>query len=128
MSLIDTLKHDHEQIFKLLDESHTLGITTEAGRCKLRQVRATVTAHLKREDLKLYPEMRKHAETRALGDTYADEMRSISAETLQLFDSLERGDAGVDFARQTGRVISHLRQRMTREEVRLYPAFQTHCE
>jgi len=128
MSLIDTLKHDHEEIFKLLDESRTLGATTEEGRRKLKQMRGLVVAHLKREDLKLYPEMQKHEQTRALGETYAHEMRDISTEVLAFFDSLEKGHTGMDFARQIGRVASRLRKRMAREEVRLYPAFQAHCE
>jgi hemerythrin-like domain-containing protein len=128
MSLIDTLIHDHKEIFRLLDESQALGATTEEGRRKLKQVRGVVVAHLKREDLKLYPEMQKHLPTRELGDTYSQEMRNISSEVLAFFDSLENGAAGIEFSRQMGRVVSHLRQRMTREEVRLYPAFKTHCE
>jgi hemerythrin-like domain-containing protein len=128
MSLIDTLIHDHKEILRLLDESQALGATTEEGRRNLKQVRGVVVAHLKREDLKLYPEMQKHAQTRELGDTYSQEMRNISSEVLAFFDSLENGAVGIEFSRQMGRVVSHLRQRITREEVRLYPAFKTHCE
>jgi hypothetical protein len=128
MSLIDTLIHDPKEIFRLLDESQALGATTEEGRRKLKQVHGVVVARLKREDLKLYPEMQKHVQTRELGDTYSQEMRNISSEVLAFFDSLENGAAGIEFSRQMGRVVSHLRQRMTREEVRLYPAFKTHCE
>ncbi|MPW16716.1 hemerythrin domain-containing protein [Paraburkholderia sp. CNPSo 3157] len=128
MSLITTLKHDHEEIFRLLDECRALGVVTDEGRRKLRQVRGVVSAHLKREDDKLYPEMRKHDETRALGEMYSQEMRAISSEILGFFDRLESGRSGLEFAREIGRVIAHLRQRMTREEVRLYPAFETHCE
>ena len=128
MSLITTLKHDHAEIFRLLDESRALGVATDEGRRKLKQLRGIVAAHLKREDLKLYPEMQKHDATRALGEMYANEMRAISTEILGFFDALESGRAGLEFAREMGRVISHLRQRMTREEVRLYPAFEAHCE
>lgn len=128
MSLIDTLKHDHQAIFSMLDESRALGVSTEEGREKLRQVHNMVLAHLHKEDLKLYPALQKKAETRELGDTYSSEMRSISSEVFQFFESLEKGSSGLDFARQMGRVISHLRQRMTREEVRLYPAFEQYCE
>ncbi|MEM5385824.1 hemerythrin domain-containing protein [Paraburkholderia phymatum] len=128
MSLITTLKHDHEEIFRLLDECRALGVVTDEGRRKLKQVRGVVAAHLKREDDKLYPAMRKHDETRALGEMYAQEMRAISSEILGFFDRLESGRSGIELAREIGRVIAHLRQRMTREEVRLYPAFETHCE
>jgi len=128
MSLIETLKHDHKEIFRLLDESRALGVSTEEGRKKLRLVRGMVLAHLQREDTMLYPALHSHEQTRELGETYAAEMRAISGEVLQFFDSLEKGVSGLDFARQMGRVISHLRQRMTREEVRLYPAYQQYCE
>ncbi|EIM97338.1 hemerythrin HHE cation binding domain-containing protein [Paraburkholderia hospita] len=128
MSLITTLKHDHEEIFRLLDECRALGVATDEGRRKLKQVRGVVVAHLAREDHKLYPAMQKHDATRALGDMYAQEMRAMSAEIIGFFDSLDSGRAGIEFAREIGRVISHLRQRMTREEVRLYPAFEAHCE
>lgn len=128
MSLIDTLKHDHHEIFRLIEESQALGITTEEGRRKLKQAKAVIVGHLKLEDVKLYPEMQKHAETRALADTYSSEMRDISAEILQFFNFLEGGVEGMQFAREVGRVVARLKQRMTREEVRLYPAFQTHCE
>lgn len=128
MSLINTLTHDHKEILKLLDENRTLGTTTEEGRRKLKQVRGLVVAHLKREDLKLYPEMQKHEATRDLAQAYAQEMRDISSEVLAFFDALESGKSGMDFAREIGRVISHLRQRMAREELRLYPAFKSYCE
>ncbi|WP_321890242.1 hemerythrin domain-containing protein [Paraburkholderia bannensis] len=128
MSLIDTLKHDHKEIFRLLDESRALGISTDEGRRKLAMVRGTVLAHLQREDTRLYPALYRHEQTRELGETYAAEMRSISSEVLQFFDSLEKGVSGLDFARQMGRVVSHLQQRMTREEVRLYPAYERYCD
>ena len=51
----------------------------------------------------------------------------MSAEILGFLDSLDTGRSGLESAREIGRVISHLRQRMTREEVRLYPAFEAHC-
>lgn len=51
MSLVDTLTHDRQEIFKLLDESGMLGVVTDEGRRKLKQVRGVVVAHLKREDL-----------------------------------------------------------------------------
>jgi hypothetical protein len=55
-------------------------------------------------------------------------MRAMSSEIIGFFDSLDSGRAGLEFARDIGRVIAHLRQRMTREEVRLYPVFEAHCE
>ncbi len=126
MSLIAHLKDEHQEIFALLEKCQTLGMTDE-GRKNLRQARNLVVSHLAREDSKLYPQMQAHAETKDLAVSYASEMKDISKETLSFFDALEKGESGMDFARKMGSTIAHLRQRMTREEVRLYTAFERHC-
>lgn len=100
---------------------------TDEGRKKLKQVKGLVLAHLAREDSRLYPQMQLNTVTKELAATYAAEMKVISQEVLAFFDSLERGSSGMDFARQMGAAIARLRQRMTREEIRLYPAFEQHC-
>ncbi|SDD10792.1 hemerythrin domain-containing protein [Paraburkholderia lycopersici] len=126
MSIVTTLKHEHQEIFKLLEKVQTLGLSDE-GRKYLKQARSLVVGHLAREDSKLYPQMLARDQTRELAASFASEMKNISKETLSFFDALERGESGLDFARQMGGAIAHLRQRMTREEVRLYPAFDRHC-
>lgn len=126
MSLTAILKSEHQEIFRLLEACRNIGMTEE-GRKKLKEVKGLVMAHLAREDHSLYPQMQKHEVTKELASTYASEMKGISHEVLAFFDSLERGKAGMDFARQMGATITHLRQRMTREEIRLYPAFDQHC-
>ncbi|SEA91955.1 hemerythrin domain-containing protein [Paraburkholderia sartisoli] len=128
MSFTDTLRHDHEAIFKALDECQKLGISSEEGKKKLVQARTLVQAHLKREDTQLYPVMQRHEETRELGATYSAEMQNITADVNGFFDAYASGGSGLDYARHLGRTVSQLRQRMTREEVRLYPAFANYCE
>lgn len=126
MSLITHLKNEHQEIFRHLEKCLTLGLSDE-GRKSLKQARSLVVAHLAREDNTLYPQMQAHAETKALATSFATEMKDISKEVLTFFDALERGESGLDFARRMGSTIAHLRQRMTREEIRLYSAFEQHC-
>jgi hemerythrin-like domain-containing protein len=126
MSIVATLKNEHQEIFKLLEKSQSLGMSDE-GRKYLKQARNLVVGHLAREDRHLYPQMLDRDQTKELATTFASEMKDISQEALSLFDALERGDSGMDFARKLGGTIAHLRQRMNREEIRLYPAFEQHC-
>jgi hypothetical protein len=127
MSLITNLKNDHQQIFKLLEKCLTVGTATDEGRKSLKQARSLIVAHLASEDSRLYPQMQAHKETKELATSFATEMNGISKEVLSFFDALERGESGMDFARKMGSTIAHLRQRMTREEIRLYSAFEQHC-
>lgn len=126
MSIVATLKNEHQEIFKLLEKTQALGMSDE-GRKYLKQARNLVASHLAREDRNLYPQMQAHAQTKDLAMSFASEMEGISKETLSFFDALERGESGMDFARKMGGTIAHLRQRMNREEIRLYPAFEQHC-
>lgn len=126
MSLITNLKNEHQEIFRHLEKCLTLGMSNE-GRQSLKQARNLVAAHLALEDHKLYPQMQAHAKTKELAASFASEMKDISKEVLSFFDALERGESGMDFARRMGSTIARLRQRMTREEVRLYSAFEQHC-
>jgi hemerythrin-like domain-containing protein len=126
MSIVATLKNEHQEIFKLLEKTQALGMTDE-GRKYLKQARNLVASHLAHEDRNLYPQMQANAQTKDLAMSFESEMKDISKETLSFFDALERGESGMNFARQMGGTIAHLRQRMNREEIRLYPAFERHC-
>ncbi|SDB99985.1 Hemerythrin HHE cation binding domain-containing protein [Cupriavidus sp. YR651] len=127
-ALIDTMLAEHKQIFAMLDALHDQGISTEAGRKTLGQLRQLVLAHLAREDHKLYPPMHRHDATRKLAEDYEAEMHVISREVLDFFDHYRHGGDKLEFARALGRTIARLRARMTREEIRLYPAFRSHCD
>ncbi|CAG9168239.1 hemerythrin domain-containing protein [Cupriavidus respiraculi] len=127
-SLIDNMLDEHRQIYGLLDQLRAEGLSSEAGRRTLARVRQLVVAHLAHEDHQLYPAMRRTGATAALATEYASEMERISAELLGFFDGHGQPGGSLDQARAFGRAISQLRQRMTREEIRLYPAYRQHCE
>lgn len=127
-SLIDDMLDEHQRIYALLDQIRAEGIGSEAGKRTLGRVRQLVVAHLAHEDHQLYPAMRRSGATSALAGEYEAEMRRISTELLGFFDGHAQQGGSLDHARAFGRAISQLRQRMSREEIRLYPAYRQHCE
>ncbi|MEM5432105.1 hemerythrin domain-containing protein [Cupriavidus oxalaticus] len=126
-ALIDTMLAEHKQIFAMLETVQRQGVGTEAGLQTLDRLRKLVLAHLAREDHKLYPPMHLHEQTRALAEEYEAEMHVISREVLDFFAHFRDGGDRLAFARALGRIVARLRARMTREEIRLYPAFRAHC-
>lgn len=127
-SLTDTLRGQHAQMRRLLDEIRQHGIGSPAGRERLRQVRDLVVEHLRQEDAELYPALHRHVDTQALARTYAEEMRRLSSEILGFFDSWQQDGGDLAFARHYGRLLGQLNHRWTREEIRLYPAFERYCQ
>lgn len=125
--LTATLKDQHAAIKKLLDEVRVAGITSEVGKKKLSQVKQLIVAHLKKEDAELYPGLKAKAATTALAETYTREMGEITTNVIGFFNKYETNTDGMEFARDLGRVMATLSARMTREEIRLYPAYDEHC-
>jgi len=125
--LIPSLLHDHAQMRELLESVRRQGISTAEGQRLLRRARQLIVAHLQREDTLLYPALRGCEDTQALADTYASEMQELSREILAFFDGMEGEHDELVFARGFGKVLGALNKRWTREEVRLYPAYDRHC-
>jgi len=126
-TLISTLRQDHAQMRDLLGTIRRHGVSSAEGHRYLKQVHRLIVEHLQHEDALLYPALRGCAETRVLADTYANEMQELSREILAFFDSMEDEHDNLIFARGFGKVMGVLSKRWTREEVRLYPAYDAHC-
>jgi hypothetical protein len=126
-TLIPTLRHDHAQMRDLLETVRHHGVSSSQGHQYLKQARGLIVEHLQREDALLYPALRGCAETQALADAYANEMQELSREILAFFDGMEGEHDDLVFARGFGRLMGTLNKRWTREEVRLYPAYDAHC-
>ncbi|WP_244868481.1 hemerythrin domain-containing protein [Rhodanobacter denitrificans] len=112
---------------RLLAEVQQLGIRKEAGRERLRQLRALIVEHLRHEDAEFYPALQRNAATQELAHTYANEMRQLSAEILGFFDTWQHGGDTLAFGRHYGRLLGLLNRRWAGEEIRLYPAYDQHC-
>lgn len=129
MALTETLRDQHAQLRTMLEQVRRCGVATAEGCALLQQAQRLVVAHLKLEESKLYPALRAHPETQQLAHQYADEMEKLTPSVVAFFDTYREGSTdGLGFARNLGQLLGVLNQRMTREEVRLYPAFEAHCE
>lgn len=125
--LVEKLKRDHVVIGDILNQVKEMGISSKEGLGKLLSVRTTLLAHLKAEDEQLYPTLKKEAEKndglkRTL-DLFAREMETISREALSFLDKYLSGGAGLEFARDFGRLCANLGQRIRKEESILYPEY-----
>jgi hypothetical protein len=89
--------------------------------------RQLIVDHLQHEDIHLYPALRGCPQTQQLANEYADQMQELSHEILAFFDGMEREHDDLVFARGFGKLMGTLNKRWTREEVRLYPAYDAHC-
>ena len=57
--LIEEFKRDHAEIMAILNEVKEFGILSKEGHAKLISIKEHLLAHLKKEDEKLYPALRK---------------------------------------------------------------------
>ena len=128
MKLTDLLREQHAQLRVLLGELQRLGITGAEGRERLQQARQAMLSHLSLEDSRLYPALQAHPSTAGLARQYASEMQQLTPALVAFFDTYRDGSAEpLAFARSLDQLQAVLQQRISREEGRLYPAYETHC-
>jgi hypothetical protein len=89
-ALIEELKKEHSEIIATLNEVRELGILSEEGQAKLRSAKESLLEHLKKEDERLYPVLRKEAEhnkkLKEILDVFAMDMENVSKIVLEFFD------------------------------------------
>jgi hypothetical protein len=125
--LIVNLRNEHAQMRDALDAVRRTGISTPEGQRQLKTARQLIVDHLQHEDVHLYPALRGCPQTQQLANEYADQMQELSREILAFLDGMQREHDDLVFARGFGKLMGVLNKRWTREEVRLYPAYDAHC-
>ena len=129
MKLTDTLRDQHAQLYVLLGELQRQGVAGAEGRERLQKAKQAMVAHLDLEDSQLYPALHAHSSTTALAGRYAAEMEQLTPALLAFFDAYREGGADPQaFSRSLGQLLAVLQQRISREESRLYPAYEAHCD
>lgn len=123
--LITTLKRQHEEIVSLFDKLKGTDIASDSSQLILSRAKELLLIHLKTEDEKLYPALMEAAkEDKSLGTLvqgYINEMKEISVVALDFFEKYSnRKMSGMEFARDYGRFIAALQQRIRKEENSLY--------
>ena len=129
MRLTDILRDQHAQLCALLNELQRLGLSGPEGRERLQKARQAMLSHLSLEDNRLYPALQANPSTSGLASRYAEEMQQLTPALLAFFDTYHEGNAEPQaFSRSLGQLLAVLQQRIGREEGRLYPAYEAHCE
>ncbi len=102
-ALIEEFKREHAKIIAMLNEVKEFGILSKEGQAKLMTIKAHLLAHLKKEDEKLYPVLRKEAEDnerlKNTLDLFAMDMEKVSSVVQKVFDKYSEGEIDEDFPR-----------------------------
>ncbi len=119
--LVDELKSEHTVIAGVLQSVKDLGITSKQGQDKLIAAKSGLLSHLKKEDERLYPVLRKAAESdgnlKMTLDTFAKDMEGISTAVMQFFEKYtsSKDISASDFARDFAKIFSTLGMRIQKK-------------
>ena len=126
--LIEEFKRDHAEIMAMLNEVKELGILSKEGQAKLISIKTHLLAHLKKEDEKLYPALRKEAEDneklRNTLDLFTLDMETVSSVVQGFFDKYSGGEIDGNFSENIERLSVALSTRIRNEEDALYEEYE----
>ncbi|MBJ6727845.1 hemerythrin domain-containing protein [Geomesophilobacter sediminis] len=128
--LIEELKQEHAFITSLLDRARDSSISSAEAHRLLMSAQDALLAHLKKEDLQLYPVLKKAAlENHAIKGTvdfYMQDMEEISNDAASFFETYSRDDSPIDieFARAFGKLFATFVRRIRSEEMTLYKIYE----
>jgi len=126
-ALIQELKNEHAAILEVLGQVKALGISSQAGRERLVAARGLLLAHMRKEDERYYPVLRKAAENdrelRLLMEFFVADMEAVSTKAMQLFDTYARGGDEAAFAGEIKLLYMTLKDRIQTEEQKLFRKF-----
>ena len=126
--LIEEFKRDHAEIMAMLNEVKELGILSKEGQAKLISIKEHLLAHLKKEDEKLYPALRKEAEDnerlRNTLDLFALDMETVSSVVQEFFDKYSGGEIDGNFPVNFENLSVILSTRIRNEEDALYEEYE----
>ncbi|OGX13247.1 MAG: hypothetical protein A2351_06090 [Omnitrophica bacterium RIFOXYB12_FULL_50_7] len=125
---IKTWRKEHGQILEILLQVLQLEIFSRAGQMKLQELKRSLEAHLKSEDLGFYPVLKKAAETdtdlRRKLFLFAADMDKIAAEIRAFFKKVENDPMGKDIPVEFRKISDMIKSRIFREENVLMREFE----
>lgn len=128
MQLITELKSEHDVILEMLQQVVEQGIISEAAVAALRVLKAQLLAHLKKENDRLYPVLRKAARTDQELDrvlkAQKKELEAVYGTAFRFFDKYASGGPTKEFARDLGALCAGLKQRILEEERTLFREYE----
>ena len=127
-ALIEEFKRDHAKIIAMLNEVKELGILSKEGQAKLMFIKEHLLAHIKKEDEKLYPVLRKEAEDnerfKNTLDLFAMDMEKVSSVVQRFFDKYSEGVFDEEFPAEFESLSASLSARIRNEEDALYEEYE----
>ena len=127
-ALIEEFKGEHAKIIAMLKEVKERGILSKEGQAKLMSIKAHLLAHLKKEDEKLYPVLRKEAEDnerlKNTLDLFAMDMEKVSSIVQKYFDKYSGGAFDEEFPAEFESLYTALSARIKNEEDALYEEYE----
>ena len=122
--LVNSLKAEHSNIIRMLEEVYELGVDTEEGHNRLMAAKNGLLAHLKREDEELYPALEKAAlDDPQMNETlkiFKNDMSSVSVAALEFFAKNCLPSSVKEFALDYEHLAGILMKRIEREEAVIY--------
>ncbi len=127
-ALIEEFKKEHSEIVAALNEVKELGILSREGQVKLMSIKENLFEHLKNEDERLYPVLRKEAKNNkrleSTLDLFALDMENVSRVVIEFFDKYSRGISCEEFPREFENLFVALGKRIKNEENILYSEYE----
>ncbi len=127
-ALIEELKGEHAKIIAMLNEVKELGILSKEGQARLLSSKAHLIAHLKKEDEKLYPVLRKEAEhnknLKKEVAMFTMEPEYVSRVVLEFFDKYSGGEIDENFSINFESLTAALIATIRNEEDALYEEYE----
>ena len=127
-ALIEEFKNEHSKIIDTLKEVKELGILSEEGQAKLISVKESLLEHLKKEDERLYPVLKKEAEhdkkLKELLDVFASDMENVSKVVMEFFDKYSEEVIDSTVSGEFENLLAAFRNRLRNEEDILYEEYE----
>jgi hypothetical protein len=126
-SFLDQLKQEHTQILAHLQAVKKQGIHTMEGRNALMAAKDLLCQHLKNEDEKLYPELKKAAKNslklKKMITEFIEDMKKATQFCQAFFKKYAISGGGIEFFRDFEKLYELLQNRIRKEEAILYPEY-----
>ncbi len=126
--LIEEFKREHAEIIAMLNEVKELGIRSKEAQAKLMSAKTHLLAHLKKEDERLYPVLRKEAahnkNLKKEVAMFAMDPEYVSRVVSEFFDKCSGGEIDEDFSINFESLYATLNTRIRNEEDALYEEYE----
>jgi DUF438 domain-containing protein len=126
--LVDELKQHHQFLRARIDAVKAAGVDSPDGRAALSQIKASLFAHLAKEDEQLYPALEAAGKSdRRLADIltiFRDDITQVAQAATAFFAGFDSGQVkGMQLAREFGALTAQLTIRVAKEESILYAEY-----